>query len=514
MSSKNDERGRIGSISSSVILKKPRPDVARALSTESSTDWRSIWVVSAIAFAASVQFSVYFSSLWPFLQEIDKTATEDFFGYITAIYSLGQALASPALGFWSNRIKQTKVPLLSGLVLMFIGNLLYGNTEWLPTGSRRYGMLLARFITGCGGGIIGVIRAYTATASSISDRSRAISINAGAFALGLTSGPAFQIAFTPIGYPGIQLGPIKLDMYTAPAYLACVMNTVGFICLLTLFKENYAAISNEEKLQNRFHAVPKFDKAAILVCLGTRFAQMFVITNLETIGSPYSMIMFHWTKSQAVLYNAIAQAGFGLIGFFIYLSYIVLNLGKILNPRIMCMTGLGLIFLFHSITFPWPFYSGHIAYRTPPHLHNGTWVGNSTADAGCNPDFDWCKTTPSVNVWLYLITYVSLIGLAFPGINISMNTLYSKIIGPRRQGTMQGLLFFSGSTARMLGPLFMASLFSRFGPRAAWGMELLVTFVCFIPWLVMYKRMVPLRSSHLQGPGDKYQNKHGWVERF
>ena len=83
--------------------------------------------------------------------QVDKQATEDFFGYITAIYSLGQAVSSLVLGFWSNRIKQTKVPMMTGLTLMFISNLVYGNIELLQS-NRRWGMFVARFITGCGGG--------------------------------------------------------------------------------------------------------------------------------------------------------------------------------------------------------------------------------------------------------------------------------------------------------------------------------------------------------------------------
>uniref|UniRef100_A0A914UNU1 Uncharacterized protein n=1 Tax=Plectus sambesii TaxID=2011161 RepID=A0A914UNU1_9BILA len=206
--------------------------------------------------------------------------------------------------------------------------------------------------------------------------------------------------------------------------------------------------------------------------------------------------MFYWTRAEAVLYNAIAEVGCSLIGFAIYLSYIVLNLGKRVSERVVCVAGLGLLFLFHVFTFPWPFYSGHIVYKKPPFLYNGTWYGNKTADVGCDLTFDWCKTTPSVNVWLYMISYVLLIGFAFPLINISMSTLYSKIIGPRRQGTMQGLFFFSGGMARMLGPVFMATLFTHSGPKVAWGMELLVTFLCFLPWVFMYKRMVPLRSTN------------------
>lgn len=97
---------------------------------------------------------------------------------------------------------------------------------------------------------------------------------------------------------------------------------------------------------------------------------------------------------------------------------------------------------------------------------NGTVVPNPNEPVGCRPSFEWCKTNPPVNVWLYYSTYIVLVGSAFPILNIYMNTLYSTIIGPRNQvphqtshffqGTMQGLLLFSGSCARMIGPIFVA----------------------------------------------------------
>lgn len=67
---------------------------------EPETLWGSIYVAAAISFVGSVQFSLYFSVLWPYLQTLDKSATENFFGYIVAVYSLGQMISSPAFGYW------------------------------------------------------------------------------------------------------------------------------------------------------------------------------------------------------------------------------------------------------------------------------------------------------------------------------------------------------------------------------------------------------------------------------
>ena len=79
---------------------------------------------------------------------------------------------------------------------------------------------------------------------------------------------------------------------------------------------------------------------------------------------------------------------------------------------------------------------------------------NDTELVGCNTDrFDWCYSLKPVNVYVYYITYVLFIGTCFPNINICLNTLFSKIIGPRPQATQQGLLQVAGSSARMIGPI-------------------------------------------------------------
>ncbi len=40
----------------------------KAEEDERVTDWRSLYVASAIAFVGCVQFSLFFSSLWPYLK--------------------------------------------------------------------------------------------------------------------------------------------------------------------------------------------------------------------------------------------------------------------------------------------------------------------------------------------------------------------------------------------------------------------------------------------------------------
>jgi hypothetical protein len=51
-------------------------------------------------------------------------------------------------------------------------------------------------------GMVGVLRAYVATASTNKDRVSAIAMNTAFFTGGIAVGPGLQVAFSPIGYPG------------------------------------------------------------------------------------------------------------------------------------------------------------------------------------------------------------------------------------------------------------------------------------------------------------------------
>lgn len=88
-----------------------------------------------------------------------------------------------------------------------------------------------------------LLRTYASTASTSKDRSRAIAFVTCGQALGLTSGPAMQLLFTWLNYPGYSLfGGFHLNMYTAPAYFACALNFFGALTLYLYFQEKYAGI--------------------------------------------------------------------------------------------------------------------------------------------------------------------------------------------------------------------------------------------------------------------------------
>lgn len=57
--------------SSKKCILKNYASEARKESTDSVTYWSSIYAASILSFIGSVQFSLYFSSLWPYLQIVN-----------------------------------------------------------------------------------------------------------------------------------------------------------------------------------------------------------------------------------------------------------------------------------------------------------------------------------------------------------------------------------------------------------------------------------------------------------
>uniref|UniRef100_A0A0N4ZEU1 MFS domain-containing protein n=1 Tax=Parastrongyloides trichosuri TaxID=131310 RepID=A0A0N4ZEU1_PARTI len=511
--------------------------------TSNKTDWKSIYVAAAFAFIGSVQFNIFFASLLPYLEKNDPKGDQTFFGYIVAAYSLGQLLASPLVGFWSNKIKQIKLPVQTGLTFMLLGNLIHIFLVLFPTDSRRWIMMVGRFLTGVGSSNTLLLKAYATSASTAKDRSQAIAYITGGMAIGTTIGPAFQAMFSGLSYPGYRMFfNVYFNLYTAPAFLACLMNIIGMAVLYFFFVESYAGIIDDKKGNSKDGGakLPPFDIIAVIVMNFTRFTQMFVQTNMETVSTSFSQIMFYWTATQAVKYGSIAQGALGAFSFVIYFVYIIFKLNRYMKFRMALHVSMVALFVFHLLTFAWPFLPGTIhIYNTTDeliatdeelpgsckfmglyyvsmvalfvfHLLTFAWpflpgtihIYNTTDELiatdeelpGCNIDkYSWCTHTKPVNLWVYIISYPVIIGIAFPIINVAMNTLYSKIIGPRRQGTMQGIMQVSGAASRILGPITVGSLYQGIGPQAAWGIEFGVIFLNILLLAIFHKRLIPLQ---------------------
>ncbi|CAD5233877.1 unnamed protein product [Bursaphelenchus xylophilus] len=461
---------------------------------EKSTPWPSIWAATGFSFFAAVQFSIYFGSTYPYLQSLDPHSTVNFYGLVVASYSLGQTVGAPAIGWWSSRLDGIKIPISLCLALSFLGNLIYILAQ-ASTDYAKYFLLIARFVVGLGSCNISILKGYAAMASNSKDRARAIALLTGGISLGATTGPLLQSAFTPIGETGWKIaGRVHLSMYTSPAFVACAVNFLGTLFLWFVFKETYAGLAPREVNKKKAKGderkedvpgLPAYDKPAVFLCCLTLFAQRFTFTNIETLASPLSITMFSWSNEETVKYIGLAHGALSFIAFLVYLAFFVGRLDKYINNRNQTIVALGGLIIFHLATFSWPFLGGSL-----PKYNSDE--SNST-QPGCDvAKYNWCDSVAPVNPWVFYLAYIIFIGICFPSVSITLNTLFSKIIGPRNMNTEQGFLYMTGGIARLIGPLVISALYSQFGPQYAWILEILVLIIIIAAWIAMYRRMVPL----------------------
>ncbi|VDO51829.1 unnamed protein product [Haemonchus placei] len=440
-------------------------DAFRSLSEldQKKSPWRSIWISIGMQFIVGVQTSIYYMSMWPYLSSVDRTATVDFLGWVIAACSLGCSVANPLFGLWNQKTMSIKAPVIVGMIMMIIGQGVFGILPLFNSG-QKWIMLSARLLTGIGAGTLSVLRAYAATASTPRDRLSSVSFGTAGYVLGLSFGPAiqgrnfqhfdyirlilvhFQAVFTPVGERGFRLGSIIFNMYTMPAFFMVLLSIVCCIIIKLFFKEEYAGIIEKKQDEGKnFMVIPKFDMVPAVICIYLWMVSCMVATNIEVlvnpniqsltpkirsetlfcrISTPWSVVMYNWKDSDAVLYNGIFQTASCLVssGNSFLIGYT--RIGQI-EKRKQILFGITVFLLFHIFNFPWPFYAGPLDYI--PEGKDSSEVG------GCLPSYKWCESTVRVPFPIYMICFVFFFGVSFPFTGSPSATLYSQILGPRKQ---------------------------------------------------------------------------------
>ncbi|KAI6192102.1 hypothetical protein M3Y97_00300100 [Aphelenchoides bicaudatus] len=282
-------------------------------------------------------------------------------------------------------------------------------------------------------------------------------------------------------------------MYTAPAVFAVLVNTIAILTMLFVFEEKYAGLVNDKvKKDGQKVYIPKYDRLALFACYLGRFTQMFIFTNVETLATPFAMTIFAWTKSQAVSYISLSHVGVSLVELVMYVGFVLFKMDRFINLRLTCIVGFIGFGLYYVGTFSWPFVDGHLKTFTEQD-YNSYLSGNATEPVGCNVDhLSWCDSVKPVNIWLYFFSYVFIMGASFCLVNITLNTVFSQVIGPRRQATHQGILQMIGSCGRLVGPLVISTMYTVFGPPITWCLQILVLVATLSVWISVYKRLIPL----------------------
>ncbi|CAH0552806.1 unnamed protein product [Brassicogethes aeneus] len=505
--------------------------------------WRSIYIIYFTMFLISLGFSIIVTGVWPYLDKLDPTAGKEFMGYVVAANPFGQMIFSPLVGWWSNRLGSIRIPLILSLTIFAISSATYSSLE-LFENHRKYIMVFSRFLVGVSSANVAACRSYLSAATTVSERTKAVSMISLAQVLGFVIGPAIQAAVVPLGNDGVWLikDQLKLDMYTASGWINVFLTLINiYLFFPSMFIEHKIASreamqksgTNNEKDTWKMFKPSYFAAWTLLVAF---FVILFNFMILETLGTPLTMDQFAWSKRDSLKYMGILMSVGAVLSIFTFA--LIAPLTKKFNEvKVMIWGG----FLFMVL--------GRLAYipfmNDPPQVYDNSfkvnltlvctfWIKNHTINEmtetinlnflknslslhnrtfnyhsiqneeelkyltlncgddllGCPSTQQWCTYTPAMTLTQFIVGYL-LTAFGYPiGVTL-IQTIFSKILGPRPQGVWMGLITGSGCLSRVMGPVFVTYIYEEYGTVHTFILTTVMMAACLL-WLTLFtKSLVP-----------------------
>uniref|UniRef100_A0A182FB33 Major facilitator superfamily (MFS) profile domain-containing protein n=1 Tax=Anopheles albimanus TaxID=7167 RepID=A0A182FB33_ANOAL len=493
------------------ISKKPSAnDLEDGLeSPEEYTErWTSIRIIYYTMFLMSLGFSIILTGVWPYLDKLDPLAGKEFLGWIVGANPVGQMIFSPLVGWWGNRLGSIRLPLLCSLALFSIASGIYSCLELFAT-HQKYWMLYSRFLIGVSSSSVAVCRSYLSAATKIKERTSAVSMVSLAQTLGFIVGPVLQGAVTMFGENGYPLlrNRLHLNMYTATGWINVLMGILNFCLFLPfVFKEKRIAAREamiKQGMQSEKEAWKsiKPDYLSAWTLIFAFFILVFNFVFLETLATPLTMDMFAWTKAEALYYMAWIMAVGAVLA-----SGVFLMIGplckRIPEQHVLLWGGFFLMVLGRAVYIPMsdqppklalaenvtttlladdPNWKGvygsnftdvrsdmirvDLDYKGPAFIEPVSNISDMdyVKDLlGCPSTQEWCKTTQGMTIFQFLLGY-AFTAIGYPiGVTL-ITTIFSKVLGPRPQGTWMGMMTGSGCMSRALGPVFLSTIYTKYG---------------------------------------------------
>jgi len=190
------------------------------------------------------------------------------------------------------------------------------------------------------------------------------------------------------------------------------------------------------------------------------------------------MDMFAWTDDEALWYMGIMMTTAAIVSL---VTFVLIGpMCKLLAERyVLIWGGFSLMFLGRVLFVPWG--------PDPPKLAQPFNESlNLTKDdplfLGCpSATQPWCGELPALTLTQFIIGF-ALTSVGYPiGVTL-IQTIFSKVLGPRPQGVWMGLLTGSGCLSRVLGPLFVGSIYTRLGTVWTFGITSFMMIISMF-WL-------------------------------
>ena len=374
---------------------------------------------------------VGFGIVVPLVQVYSRHLEASWFeiGLILAAFSAMQFVFSPIWGRLSDRIGRRPVLLLStagatvAYAMFAVGSGLANHQAalWVILGSRIF--------AGICGGNIGVAQAYIADISAPAERSKRMGLIGMAFGLGFIFGPV-------IG--GVSLAHLG---ETGPGWIACGFCAVNFIFAFARLGESRqpgsAQAAKRPHLAQWLHTLrkPQVGLLVVVFFLATFCFSCFESTLALLISKNFNLDIL--TDPRAASTVVYLYAFCGILGAGVQGGAIGKLVKRLGEPKLIAVS----LVLTGVSMAPLPYITG-----------NNSLSWTTLASAGGQP-------------WWLLLLVLSVLSVGSALTRPPLFGLLSILTPADEQGETIGVAQSAGSLARILGPIFAATLF---GPHPAW----------------------------------------------
>ncbi len=350
-------------------------------------------------------------------------------GVIFASFSAMQFVFSPIWGRLSDRHGRRPMLLIStagaalSYVLFAVGSGFENHTAAL------WALLVSRIFAGICGGNITVAQAYIADITPPENRSKRMALIGVAFGLGFICGPALS---------GVAL---KLFGATGPGWTAAALCAANFILAFCILVESLKPDSGQATRRPRFaqwgHTLsqPKIGLLILIFFLATFAFSCFETTLALLVNDNFNLgLTVDETKPGATVTSLFVFCG--IIGVFIQGGAIGRLVKLFGEPKLISLS----LFLTGISLFLLPFIKGDGQLKWLAVLRLSDWQ------------------------WIKMLLALALLAVGSALTRPPLFGLLSNLAPANEQGATIGVAQSAGALARILGPIFAATLYLRIAP--------------------------------------------------
>eukprot|EP00986_Skeletonema_menzelii_P004522 scaffold1545_cov124-Skeletonema_menzelii.AAC.5 len=351
-------------------------------------------IICCVVLIGDMNRGVVFPIMWPLVQALGGDAV--WLGYAVGAFSFGRIIASPTLGKWSvHRVNSV------------------------------YYLIFTQTMLGVGSATLGVTRAFVAEITATRQRTGYIALLTAVQYGGFTVTPLFgALLMYALQENSYEFGFIVFDQYSAAAYFMALLSAATLAVLMTKFKNRIRTKQNKRKKSSRTTerdeladrttscGITVYD-AALLGCMLLNVSTKGSIASFETLGISFAESYFGLEPETAGMIVSLN----GMVGVVALLS--MSQLGKFFTDIQMIIGGMTVCAI------------GIIGFSTLQGVEDGAY----------NP------------TWKYFVGIFMIYGVGYPIGHTAVIGLFSKIVGRKAQGTLQGWFASAGSLARILFPI-------------------------------------------------------------